>query len=250
MPIPFPARKLSVFALLSLIDFGLTYHLFCTGGGAVYESNPVAAWVLAHLGWLGLATFKGAMVAVTAALAVLIFLRHPLAGTRVLSFGCAALVAVVLYSGFIFVSMRRRDPDAEAARLEERSRHLDLARQRGLEYRDVLAVVRGDVRAGRCTLGDAVARLAATDQGRDERWLRHFQAYYPGHGDRECLALSIINQFEAEAGELPAAAARLRRSLRMQFRALYGRDVPANLGVATGPRSAERRLPIVSLQVR
>ena len=98
------------------------------GGGAVHESNPVAAWWLGHYGWLGLAGFKAATMAVAAGLGVVIFFRRPVTGHRVLAFGCTALAAVVLYSGYLCDGLHRRPGDldsAEAARLQETSERLD-----------------------------------------------------------------------------------------------------------------------------
>ncbi len=230
MPLLFPVRKLLLFALLSLSDFGLTCYLLRASGGAVYESNPVAAWCLGRFGWLGLATFKAATMALGAGLGVLVFLRRPRTGDRVLTFGCAALAAVVLYSGYLCDAVRRRpaglDP-AEAARLEEVTQSLDEAMQRGWSYREVLQGVLGDLRDRRCTLEQAVARLAATEQARDGRWLRHFQVYYPGRSQCECLALSLIRHFEASP-DTPTAR-QVRHDLQAQFRALYGRDLPFDL---------------------
>ena len=44
---------LAVFAALSATDFVQTYTLIHTGGGRVYEANPVAASILNACGWWG-----------------------------------------------------------------------------------------------------------------------------------------------------------------------------------------------------
>src|SRR5262249_52784909 len=124
----FPLRKLVLFALLSLTDFGLTWYLLRAGGGEVYESNPVAAWWLGRYGGLGLAGFKAATMALAAGLGVLIALRRPVTGHRVLGFACVALAAVVLYSAYLCDDLRRRPAglDAgEAARIQESEARID-----------------------------------------------------------------------------------------------------------------------------
>jgi hypothetical protein len=219
---------LLLFALLSLSDLGLTCYLLCAGSGTVYESNPIAAWWLERFGWLGLAAFKVVMATVAGVLGILVFLRRPRAGNQLLVLGCAVLAAVVLYSGYLCDTLRRQpaglDP-VEAAQLEGTAQHLDEVMRRSANYRTVMNGAVGDLRARRCTLAEAVARLAATEQGQDESWLRHFQLYYPGRGDHECLALSLLNHFQLAAADASAERP-LPPELRAQFHALYGRDLP------------------------
>jgi hypothetical protein len=225
----FPVRKLVFFALLNLSDLGLTWYLLRAGGGAVYESNPVAAWWLGHFGWVGLAGFKAATMALTAGLGVLIFLRRPAAGHRVLGFGCAALAAVVLYSAYLCHDLSRRpaglDAD-EAARIQESEERIDVRLRRSQSYRDEMAAVTEDLRGGRCALRDGVARLAETEQAHDATWMSRFQTFYPGRGNSECLALALLNHVEEELRGSTAGAA-LRRDLETQFAALYGHPVPS-----------------------
>jgi hypothetical protein len=230
----FPLRKLLLFAVLNLTDFGLTWYLLRAGGGEVYESNPVAAWWLAHYGWLGLAGFKAATVALAAGLGVLVFLRRPQAGHRLLGFGCAALAAVVLYSAYLCDDLRRRPAgldSAEVARLQESEARLDVGLRRAGTFRDVLAAAADDLRGGRCALEEAVGRLAATEQANDTAFMRRFQIYYPGRGERECLALALVNHIRWEQ-DASAAGATFRRDLEAQFLALYGHPIPAGTGLA------------------
>jgi hypothetical protein len=224
-----------LFALLNLADFGLTWYLLRAGGGAVYESNPVAAWWLGRYGWLGLAGFKAAAVALAAGLGVIVFLRRPQAGHRVLGFGCAALAAVVLYSAYLCNDLRRRPAgldSAEAARIQESEERLDAGLRRARTFRQVLTAAAEDLRGGRCALQEAVGRLAATEQASDAAFMRRFQLYYPGRGERECLALALVNHIDSDQ-DTSAAGATLRRDLETQFVALYGRPFPPR--VSTGP---------------
>jgi hypothetical protein len=232
----FPVRKLVLFALLNTADLGLTWYLLRAGGGTVYESNPVAAWWLGRYGWVGLAGFKAAMMAVTAGLGVFIFFRRPRTGHRVLTFGCAALAAVVLYSGYLCHDLRRQPGDldpSEATRFQGNLERMDADLRRAQAYRDVLTEVIADVRGGRCALSEGVARLAATEQANDATWMTRLRFYYPGRGDRECLAITLVNHIDQEQ-DGSTAGTKLRRNLETQFLAQYGRPLPtrSNAGLA------------------
>ena len=89
---------LVAFAALSATDFAQTYALIHAGGGSVYESNPVADAWLERYGWMELAAFKaGAVLALVGSVALLVG-RSRRAAVGVAGFGCAALLAVTLYS--------------------------------------------------------------------------------------------------------------------------------------------------------
>jgi hypothetical protein len=226
-----PTRKLCLFALLSGLDFLLTWYLLGGHDGAAYESNPLAAWLLARGGWLGLAAFKAATVLLVGGLGLVIFRHRPRAGHRVLAFGCAALAAVVLYSGYLCQRARHPaaglDPD-EAAPLLSQADHLAAARQRSLAYKKRLARLTDQVRRRQCTLAEAAAHLAVTEQGRDPAFLRTVQVIYPGLSDAECLALSVLNNVAPEATATTTTDRQLRRALEAEFLALYGRPAPTS----------------------
>jgi hypothetical protein len=219
-----------LFALLSGLDFLLTWYLLGRPDGAAYESNPLAAWLLARGGWPGLAAFKAATVLLVGGLGLLIYRHRPRAGHRVLAFGCAALAAVVLYSSYLCERARHPaaglDPD-EAAPLLARASHLRAALQRSVAYREVLAQVTEDLRGRRCTLAEAVARLAQTEQGRDPAFPRAMRKAYPGLSDAECLAVCALNGV-APPAFATTADRQLRRELEAEFLALYGRAAPAH----------------------
>jgi hypothetical protein len=90
--------KLLLFAFLSLTDLLLTWHLVESGGGRVYESNPIANIFLTNFGWLGLVIFKLEIVVLVEFLALFISRYRPAIGGRILAFGCLTLTGVVLYS--------------------------------------------------------------------------------------------------------------------------------------------------------
>ncbi len=94
----FHPLRLSLYAVLSAADLGLTYALIRQGEGDVYESNPIAeAWLSAY-GWAGLAVFKLVIVLIVAALAAFVSLSRPRTGGHILTFACLAVAGVVGYS--------------------------------------------------------------------------------------------------------------------------------------------------------
>src|SRR5437763_7027857 len=90
-------RITHLFVFLSVSDYVLTWLLVRRHGGAD-EVNPLAAWWLSQLGWLGLAAFKAAAVLGVIALAAVISRRRQDLGRRVLAFACVTAAFVVLYS--------------------------------------------------------------------------------------------------------------------------------------------------------
>jgi hypothetical protein len=93
--------KLALFVLLSVADLALTWWLISGTGGEVYESNPVADFLLRAYGWLGLGVFKFAVVMLVSTLVLVISRSRPRAGGRILLFACSMLACVVLYSCFL-----------------------------------------------------------------------------------------------------------------------------------------------------
>src|SRR6516165_6149856 len=102
-----------MFLLLSLADLTLTWALIRAGLGQIYESNPVAAWCLRWQGWAGLAIFKAVMVLMSIALVAAISWRRPRTGGRVLALGCVVTAAVVLYSGYLYLTVGSAKPMGE-----------------------------------------------------------------------------------------------------------------------------------------
>lgn len=90
--------RLTLYAVLSAADLGLTYALIRHGDGEVYESNPIAEAWLSSYGWIGLAAFKLMIVAIVAALAAFVSLSRPRTGGHILTFACLAVAIVVGYS--------------------------------------------------------------------------------------------------------------------------------------------------------
>ena len=91
----------SLYILLSVLDFFLTYTLLTTGGGGVQfvEANPVARWFLDHYGVVkGLLGFKLAVVLLVCVIAQVVTMKSPRTGRALLWLGCAVTGWVVLYS--------------------------------------------------------------------------------------------------------------------------------------------------------
>ncbi len=223
--LPHP-RRLLLFLALSLGDLLLTCWLLGVSGGRVYEGNPVARWLLDNHGWAGLVAFKAAVVALFSGLAVLISVRHRRRGGQVLSFACATVAGVLVYSGILAGVVRAGPGNAELARYEEQARRLDMRIRASRNYQALLRQVSQDLIDGRCTLGAAVASLAGTEKARDRLWLHQLRGAYAGRTDRECLAASLILYSAASVPD-PADADRLTRRLRADFRATFGVQVPS-----------------------
>lgn len=228
-----PVRKLSLFAILSSLDLLLTWLLLQYGDGAVYESNPVANWWLAHGGWLGLAGFKFGVVALVGCLCAVISLYQPRAGRLILSFACSILLVVVLYSsavaGYVGVQTELQEarvipsPEESAWKLERQLRG-------DKEYRALREHLSKELIGGRDTLREAVAKLAASEMGHDARWLKILHLNYPDLPDEVCLAANFMEFTLDFLENHPSTAAAPR--LEAEFQALYRIRPPRLWGVS------------------
>jgi hypothetical protein len=217
-------RRVSLFFLLSMADFVLTWLLLQRQPESVYESNPVAGWFLNQFAWGGLAAFKaGTAAAVVTLIAVISFYR-PRAGSLVLNFGCSALLGVVSYSGYLLWSVDPRDqfayaPDpplaAETDRLMVRLR---MAQIYSAELRDAA----DDLVAGRCDLAEGVQRLSQTAKSKDAVWLAMLHSRYPNQSDEQCLADNLVDYTLGSLHREPQTARRLAPVFEDQFRKYFG----------------------------
>jgi uncharacterized protein DUF5658 len=107
------------FVLLSLADLALTWALIRDGLGSVYESNPVAAWCLQGYGWAGMAAFKALMVLASGGLSEVISRYRPRSGGRVLVLGCFLTASVVLYSGYLYLTVAATGTSASMSIAQE-----------------------------------------------------------------------------------------------------------------------------------
>jgi hypothetical protein len=96
-----------VFVILSVADLALTAQLLnCrllvdSNVCVIYESNPVADYILQRHGWSGLITFKLAVVSLVAIIILYISYFRPVTAKRLLTFACALMSAVVVYSTYL-----------------------------------------------------------------------------------------------------------------------------------------------------
>src|SRR5437588_10203306 len=103
------SARLVLFGLLSLLDLLLTYKLL-HGGTGIYEANPLAYDCLQRFGWTGLALYKLLAVSIFAAAAIVISVRRPRLGLRLMNFACLTVFAVVVYSVFLTNAAADRQP--------------------------------------------------------------------------------------------------------------------------------------------
>jgi hypothetical protein len=217
-------KGLLLFTVLSLADLTLTWFLLERARGCASECNPVASWCLAHFGLPGLAGFKGGSVLILAALARLVARHRPRVARRLLVFGCSILLAVVLYSGTLVYRVETDSPALRRA--QEMHRELD---RKALRFRAYLALsdrLREDLVAHRCTLAEAVERLAASEHVQDPEWLRLTRLWLrPGWTLRECLAdrlaTHVLCSWEAGAPGLE----KLKQELNAQYQSCFSRPL-------------------------
>ncbi len=216
-------RRLLLFLLLNLLDLLLTWRLLQPG--AVSEGNPVANWWLLSYGWPGLIGFKAAMVLLSAGLLTVVARRRPLAGSRALNVACVAVGAVVLYSACLL----GRHHESIAALRQARQQEAE-ADRKGARLREFAAFQKrldADLLSRRCSLGEAVARLAHTEQARDRAWRVTVRQSCPCPSEEECLAAYVLRHAVMSKSDDPAAARRAARRLKAEYRTTFGAPPPS-----------------------
>jgi hypothetical protein len=248
--LPHP-RKLALFAALSLADLALTWHLLQNPGSGAYESNPVAAWWLAHFGWAGLAGFKGGAVLLAATLSLVVSRHRPRAAGWVLAFGCSALLAVVLYSGLLVRGMEAgRDAAAERggtdetpSPTDEKEEAADRAVRGRLDIKDRLTA---DVAEGRLSLLEAAARFRDLNREWSTFQLEAFRETWPGRSDDERYCRQIIYMVRAKLRDRPAeglaVVVRLQAELRHRLRRGDLR-LPVRASASSSPGAGQETAP-------
>jgi hypothetical protein len=203
--------KLALFAVLSVLDLALTWYLLQGRPGRFREANPVAQWWLVNFGWVGLSAFKVGLVLFAASAALFVARHRPRAGGALLSFACLATTVVVVYSGGLVASACGQPdlvPVRDLAVLNAESQQLDAELARRNAYRHLRHRLSEDLLAGRCTLEEAVATLAATPRGRDPLWLSQLSELYAVLSPHECLAADLLHSVgeRLQAGTTAAVA--------------------------------------------
>lgn len=95
--------EISWFILVGSLDVFMTYLIlrYSSEGrtrSVMFESNPVARWVLHVWGIRGMVIFKFSMIAIVAVIAEVVGCRRPLVGRLLLVLGVAVGGFVVIYS--------------------------------------------------------------------------------------------------------------------------------------------------------
>ncbi len=225
MPAVVHSRKMSLFAILSLADLALTCFLLGRPGGGAYEWNPVASWWLVRFGWAGLTGFKLSIILLIAALTLVVSRSRPHVAGRLLTFGCVALLAVVVYSGSLVRGVRAQS--AQYEQIQSESRELDRDLTGRIEFSAQLERLRDELTAGRCSLAEAVEILAESKYVRNGDWLRVLGTRFPGHTLEERLGTYLmychfVNALEFASDETAQRAC----DLHAQFHSLFGRPAP------------------------
>jgi hypothetical protein len=219
-----PSRKLSFFVVLSLADLALTRFLLERQGGGAYEWNPVASWWLAQFGWTGLVEFKLGIVLLVAALTLIVSRRRPRAAGRILDFGCAALLAVIVYSGLLVPGVYAEADHTERLKAERQLLERQLVRSN--TFMNLTSGLVNDLLSWRRSLGEAVEILSSAEKARDPEWLRTIAFHYPNLRQRELLGAWLIREAVFSAPEGAYGPAQVYRELNAQFRSCFGRSAP------------------------
>jgi hypothetical protein len=242
--------RYALLTALGLTDLALTCYLLRASSGHIYESNPLAQWSLARGGWGGLVTFKLALLGLAMAVIAWVGRCRPAVAARVLTFSCLATLAVIVYSCSLLRSIPRHGvrPLRDLATLAAEGRGFDEQLRQLKAYRLVLSQAAEELLAGRSTLDEAVARLAATKHGQDPAWLNHLRRRYPGRSDLGCLAATLLDHArglrEVRSAEQDAAGATHRpRVVSLPTRGVPGAAPPEGMTIRRTAAEALGPLP-------
>jgi hypothetical protein len=217
-------RKLSLFASLALTDLALTWLLLRQPGGGAYEGNPIASWCLARFGWSGLALFKLGIVGLVGMVSLALSRHQPRLAGRVLTFGCAAHLAVIVYSSLLVPRVMAQGNQTAKSQAVEQQVQRDVL-QFG-EYVSLQSELGKDLACRRRSLAEAVAILSSAAWVHRQDWLRGMAGRYPTSPEKELLAIVLIQH-----AVLCPEASRERPShedprLEAEFRSCFGHRSP------------------------
>jgi hypothetical protein len=140
-----------------------------------------------------------------------------------LTFGCAVISAVVLYSACLALSLTSEDTD-----LRETTAALESKRAQTQEYQKCLDEVAKDLIAARRSLLGAVRRLAEMPKSQDPTWLDIRRNTHNVQSEQEMLAINIVAWSLALLSAEGSWQAE-QRAVRLEedFQALFGCELPA-----------------------
>jgi hypothetical protein len=229
--VKFQHRKLLLFVLLSLADLVITCSLIARGGGAIYETNPVAnAWLDAY-GWKGLALFKAGMVVVIVGIAVLVSVYRPQTSARLLGFACLTTFVVVVYSCYVaraagVYSGEARADETQALKARLQRLEFDSAIRKAHWQR--MMHLCGKLTSGERNLKQVVDELRRGPTGVADAWLALYRSRYPRLSDEQYLGIFLVQQARIINGYRgPAVLARISATLEDQFVEAFGVPYPA-----------------------
>lgn len=241
--------KFALFGVLSVADLLLTLRLVHASGGQVYESNPLASAWLELYGGTGLAIFKGLALLLVAGVVLYIALHRPRAAGKILGFACVATGAVVVYSCFLVGLFGKAPHEAhrdEVRQAEMHGQHLDRAISQERAYAVLLDQLVQDLIANRCTLADAVERLAGSAKGQDPRWLDLLRKSYPDHTSAESMALHLGYHTLVQVYGNPEHQERVAERLEDEYQSSFGNAVNFHLSCAPNGGSDGLRAAFLS----
>jgi hypothetical protein len=239
-----PRRKLSLFVALALTDLALTWLLLKQAGGGAYEWNPLASWWLARFGWGGLALFKLGIVGMIGLVSWIVSRHRPRVADRLLTFACAAHLAVIIYSSLLVPRvMAQASQTAQAQALEQ---ELHFQSRQFQDFRRLLDQLGKDLVCRRRSLAEAVTLLSSTEWVQRPQWQRCMALRYPTFAKKELLAALLIGQAVVSAEASPNGQTDLYPRLEAEFRCCFGRPSPYSLGggaqqLPVRPGSAQKR---------
>jgi hypothetical protein len=216
-----------LFAGLALTDLSLTWLLLQQSGGGAYEWNPIASWWLARFGWCGLGLFKLGIVGLIGLVARIVSRHRPQVADRLLAFGCAVHLAVIVYSGWLVPRVIAQADQTAKTQAVEQQVQLDV-RQFGA-YRSLLSELRKDVASRHRSLPEAVAILSRAEWVHRPEWRRCMALRYPTSAKKELLAALLIDQGVASAAR-PNQQTDLHPRLAAESRFRFGRPGPSAQG--------------------
>jgi hypothetical protein len=217
------ARRLAWFAVLSVLDFLMTWVLLQRQGDEVFESNPIADWWLQRYGWVGLAIFKALCVFLAAGLFLVVVRYRPRTGVGALNCACAAVMLVVVYSCCLYWLTK---PDSEWAAANEMAHRLDDQVQECRHRQEVLLRLSHDLVDKRRTLTDAVEALSEAHLDEDPIMRRALSTQYADRPAEQGLALYLARlAVDLVAGDRRAAG-RVAKQLEKEFRSSYQAPSP------------------------
>jgi hypothetical protein len=225
------ARRIALFVFLSVADLLLTWWLLERSQTGAYESNPLARWCLAELGWGGLTLFKGATVLLVTVLALVVAVWRRRAAQRLLTIGCSVVAAVVLYSCTLLALGHAAPLGGAGAETTDAGSPSAWAAEARRNRDHVKLVTRlcADLVACRLTLEEAIDVLGASAKAGTPGWIGRLQITFESESPRKCLASFLLMHVTTYCErECPSQRPEVVRRLSAAFRSGYG-DLPMHV---------------------